>query len=310
MKMKRCVPVLLLACLLLPVHAEETATFRYAPPAKLLTVTTVTTTHLIEDKVASTEVSETKERTVAARTAAGGYTEMTTLIAATKQTDGEIDTADADDRCVLDIGVTVETTAQGKLVAISGLDAVAANAKTVLDAHEQAAIGPMFTEKALRAAATDNWQSGVGCFIGRTVKEGDHWTAVGYYPLPNGAGAKTLTTYTVTGFTTVKDRRCVRVQAVTVVDRKAMAAAFAAFFKRLPRPEGMPAPVATLTRQELTHELELDPETLQCLSRRGSETVAFTLTLKGMGSIHCEDRVVSYAHVEPDTLWRANLQAT
>jgi hypothetical protein len=102
----------------------------------------------------------------------------------------------------------------------------------------------------------------------------------------------------------------VHVTATIAVDPKAMGKAFAAFFTRMPRPEGMPAPEIVMTSQEITAEYDINPDTMEYLTKTRSEVVKFTASLKGAGSFQAEDRMTVEGHTEADTAWRATFTET
>ncbi|HOF89813.1 MAG TPA: hypothetical protein PLZ36_17175 [Armatimonadota bacterium] len=287
-----------------PARAEETATFRFSPLARTVTVTHTTAVTKMDG--AEMERSEATEmvRTVARRTATG-FTLTETLFSASKTTDGEDDEIDDTTRCFLNVAISVDTDAAGKLLAIRGLDKLSARAKTVFDADAYKIYGPLFAEKALKQVVSDDWQVQYGAMVGKTVKVGDSWKTKGSMPLPDGKSSPVTVTTTVAGFKTVNGKRCVHLVSESDVDLKAVSKALTYVLRTLPRPDGMKPPTVTATRYTRRSERVVDPDTMEDLQERVAEVRESTISVAGQGSFvltETEDRV---SRQEADTVWKA-----
>ncbi|MHB9133910.1 MAG: DUF6263 family protein [Armatimonadota bacterium] len=209
----------------LPGWGQEVVTFRFAPPVgNTLWVSNTTTTQAVDGKVESTEVVEEQTRNGVAQLEAG-FALTNTLLAATKTADGKPGTISNEKWALLNMPITAECDAAGKLLAVRGFDAVVAKGKAVLTAGEHSAFGAMLTEKGLTNSFTYWWQANYSMPIGKAVKVGEKWSVTGKVPLPDGTFAAATTTTTLAGISTVDGVCCARLKYTTAIDAKAVSRA-------------------------------------------------------------------------------------
>ncbi len=287
----------------------ETATFIFSPLARVLMVEKSTERTTINGREMESAVKEEKIRAVTKRTETG-FLMTETMISATKRTDDGDDEVDSFTRVFLEVPITVETDATGKLRDVRGLKKLDENAKEIFEDEEYTLYKSIFTEKAMTQVITDEWAKRYGALIGRTVKAGDTWTQKGKLPLPDNHSAATTTVTTVTGFRTFNGKRCVRLAYEESIDLKALSKALTASFKSLPRPDGMKAPVVNATRYVSKGERLVDPKTMETLYEKSTEVRESTVTVDGTGTFTMVEEEASEERQEADTVWRANAQET
>lgn len=287
----------------------ETATFIFSPLARVLTVHKTTERTTVNGRETESADKEEKYRTTAKHTDTG-FELTETLISATKRTDGEEDDPDSFTQVFLDVDITVEADAAGKLLAIRGLKKLEENAKNTFNDDEYELYKSIFTEKSMTQSITDEWNEQYGALVGRTVKTGDTWTVKGKQPLPQNGFAATTSVTTVAGFKTYNGKRCVRLAYEESIDLKALSKALTASFRSLPRPDGMKPPVVTATRYVKKGERLVDPKTMETLFEKSTEVRESTIKVDGMGSFTMVEEENTEEREEADSVWRATAQQT
>jgi hypothetical protein len=205
----------LLACGLLPpalAAQEEQRTFRFAPPDATSYIETVSTVQVLDFGGGRTSATKSEleiERRVA-RTA-DGYT-LTEMV-----TGGSSETSLQEvDQAVLAAmkgkPVTYIVEADGRLVDVTGTEAVLEAVRKALPPEIAAIAAKAFTKEAMLAAARADWGARTEGLIGRSAAPGSAWMVTDSYLLPNGDLVEHYTALKVAGTETAGGREWVRLE--------------------------------------------------------------------------------------------------
>lgn len=178
----RMLAVLACLCLGALAWAQESITFTFQPPKDGITLiqtekTTETKSHAFNDQDESeTTVTITKTKLQYEATAKG-WRYIETILDTEKSTDGEKADLEPVDKAFLKSPVVIEFDSTGKVVKVSGFDAIRAKMLKFTEGEEHALAKKLMTVENMEAMARAGITSLRNAFLGPARKPGDSWTA-------------------------------------------------------------------------------------------------------------------------------------
>ena len=272
--LSRCCFLLLLFSLLCPrVLAEDTPTFKFAPPDGMTYIETERTKSTTEfvagetrKKTVQLQISKTRKEI---HTTVDGYTLTETLFAVKNIMDGKIIDADLTSRVRMNIPITCHIDKDGNLLAIDGIEKIIQSSKDIIPPDKLRLSGDLFTAKGITDRYQSSWKE-TRSIIGRMVKSGNSWEISSNETLLDGSKGISNMTVTIGAREVINGREGVHLHFTEHVDKDMMVNLHRYFCHRLLARQGGARWEITVT--QATHESDevLDPNTMQLLTDSSS----------------------------------------
>ncbi len=215
--LRRCVasPLGALLCLLAAAAVgagENEGTFQFAPPDGTRYVETVDTTQVLDfGQGRTTSTRSQLSAQCSYRKLPDGYSVTSRMLAGQVEGPGQ-EGKQLMMEALKGVSLVYKIDATGRLVDVSGIEALETQLRETLPPEALALVGDVFSKENTMAMAQADWESHVLNYKGRSATPGSVWLATEHYPLPTGHMAEFHVAYKVTGEQTVDGRECARVE--------------------------------------------------------------------------------------------------
>ena len=245
--------------------AEESLTFRYAPPTDTRYTLVLKSTTTRELDGIGRQTSEFQSRTAVTIARSGdGYAITAQPVSVRVKRDGR-DVEDPVLAALQDVVTVHRLDATGRLLDVEGYDDLAEQLRARLPAEVVDALAPAVDRERLVAEEKAEWQGRVGAFLGRTVQIGEVLKGTSRVAVA-GAILECDVETRVAGRVPCGDGSCVRLSSAY-------------------REAGVPGDDSAL-RIHGGSEWVVDPETMLIFSESASRTTETDVDLPGRGRVH------------------------